>query len=304
MSKKQSYILNATLVVIVVLLFINIFFNVRSSSSETPLYTAEQIGTQEPIEQIEETVLSAEEEEKVNTSDFILLEANLYISNDIATITYNTDVSGAEEAISCNIPKPAESQDAILSRNTSGYDYGKNYGYKIYSDEYLIFPYLDTNGNIVNLRVTLDSDFKPSIDFEIIESNVKKIISVDDNLSRRIVYQPKIGDYKFAVISNTGELSKVIDLNEQTVPEFYIFYYEVVTAENVLINSLEIDYEVLGYGEIGHTFYEFEKPIICNKDTYDILDPLLKGWHRACEFEELYEKLMQAVNKINSKTSL
>ena len=290
MSKKQFYILEATLVAILVLLLINTVFNVRSSSSEAPTYTAEQTDNQEPIEQIKKTVVSLDKEETVTNSslDSIILKANLAISNDIATVMCHTDESGAEEVISCNIPKPIEVQDLISSMDT----------FYIESERYNIFPYIDTNSNLVNLLVTLDSNSKPSIDFKIIDSNVKKIIPIE-NPSTRMVYQTKTGNYKFAFMSDTEERIEVIDLNEQTVPEFYIFYYEHVTYENVLLHGSEIDYEILGYGEFSHTFYEFEKPIIWNKDSYNVLHPLLEGKFRACEFEELYEKLVQAVNKIN-----
>lgn len=140
--------------------------------------------------------------------------------------------------------------------------------------------------------------FITDIDYEIVASNVKKIIDpYDDDISKRIVYQNEAGDYKLAIISDEGNLQKVIDLNEETVSNVYFYTGGGGSSSGVSwLDSLHVSYDVDGYGKVYHLLYDFKNSLILNEDTKH-LESLIEGKIPASEFKERYSKIITEIKK-------
>ena len=205
----------------------------------------------------------------------------------------------SEEATG-EIPEPAEPQNVKLCRNEEGYT--------VYSDAYSGIPYIDKNNNLVKLLITSESENKEDpysdvyitgIGYEIIASNVKKIVEVvNEELPYSIVYQNEDGDYKLAIIS--GNVQEVINLNEKTVSKIHFRSYGFATDGMSYIKRLDLIFDVDGYGPLYYSFYDFGKYIENNEDT-ECLEALMEEEFTVSEFEEKYQKVMQEIKNINNK---
>ena len=200
------------------------------------------------------------------------------------------------------IPEPAEPKDVVLCKN----GYGCTVDFEGY---YYGLPYIDKNGNIINLLITAESEiwsksnpndiFINDIDYNIIASNVKKIIDPNDyGSSERIVYQTKAGNYKMAIVSDEGNLHKVIDLNEETVSKVQFVTWGGFSGAtgNSWIYALDVMYDVDGYGKVCNSFYDIKNDIILNESTKR-LESLIEGEFSVSEFKERYPKVIQEIKK-------
>ena len=137
------------------------------------------------------------------------------------------------------------------------------------------------------------------IGYEIIASNVKKIVEVvNEELPYSIVYQNEDGDYKLAIIS--GNVQEVINLNEKTVSKIHFRSYGFATDGMSYIKGLGLIFDVDGYGPLYYSFYDFGKYIENNEDT-ECLESLMEEEFTVSEFEEKYQKVMQEIKNINNK---
>ena len=198
------------------------------------------------------------------------------------------------------IPEPAQPQNVKLCKLV--------YGYTVDTNGYNGIPYIDKNGNIINLIITTEvedwnyanPDTKiTGIDYTIIASNVKRIIDPNNNyLHAYIVYQSESEDYQLAVINTEGNLEKTIDLNEKTVSKIYLYsWVSGSSGGDCWITYIEVNYDVEGYGTISHLFYELENKILIGNDT-EHLEYLLEGEFTVSEFKERSQEVIQEIKKI------
>ena len=201
------------------------------------------------------------------------------------------------EEVTGEIPEPAEPQNMIFCQNS--------HGYTVANESYFGLPYIDKNNNIINLLITAESEnwdsshsniFITDIDYKIVASNVKKIIEPDGYDLKRIVYQNESGDYKLAIISDEGNLQKVIDLNEETVSKVQFRTWGWASSGKSWLSALYVTYDVEGYGTVFHLLYDLKNSIIWNETT-NHLKSLIKGEFSASEFKERYKKVIQEIQK-------